>query len=101
MEWLSKKNQLSTVFISFGSENYLSKDQTIEIAKRLEACDVNFIWVARFPPGERVSIEVLPNGFLDRVKDRDDFGGMGSADSNFSTSEYQGFFESLWHEHHN
>ncbi|KAL0457354.1 UNVERIFIED_CONTAM: UDP-glucosyltransferase 29 [Sesamum latifolium] len=71
MEWLSKKNQFSTVFISFGSENYLSKDQMVEIAKGLEACNVNFVWVVRSPLGERVSIEeVLPTGFLDRVKDR-------------------------------
>ncbi|KAK4425796.1 Beta-D-glucosyl crocetin beta-1,6-glucosyltransferase [Sesamum alatum] len=71
MEWLSKKNQFSTVLISFGSENYFSKDQIVEIAKGLEACDVNFIWVVRFPPGESFSIEeVVPKGFLDRVKDR-------------------------------
>ncbi|KAK4405620.1 UDP-glucosyltransferase 29 [Sesamum angolense] len=35
LEWLRKKNQFSTVFISFGSENYLSKDQMAEIAKGL------------------------------------------------------------------
>ncbi|XP_011090843.1 beta-D-glucosyl crocetin beta-1,6-glucosyltransferase-like [Sesamum indicum] len=71
VEWLSQKNKFSTVFISFGSENYLSKDQMVEIAKGLEASDVNFIWVVRFPPGERVSIEeVVPKGFLDRVQDR-------------------------------
>ncbi|KAK4388477.1 UDP-glucosyltransferase 29 [Sesamum angolense] len=58
MEWLSKKNQHSTVYISFGSE--------------LELCDANFISVIRFPLGEEdISVEdALPKGFLERVKER-------------------------------
>ncbi|XP_051127788.1 beta-D-glucosyl crocetin beta-1,6-glucosyltransferase-like [Andrographis paniculata] len=71
MEWLGEKPPFSTVFISFGSENYLSKDQMEEIAKGLESCEVNFIWTLRFPPGEKVSLdETLSEGFLDRVKER-------------------------------
>ncbi|CAA3020999.1 beta-D-glucosyl crocetin beta-1,6-glucosyltransferase-like [Olea europaea var. sylvestris] len=71
MQWLSQKNQLSTVFISFGSENYLSKEQIEEMAWGLELCDVNFIWVVRFPVGNTTRIEeTLPEGFLERVKDR-------------------------------
>ncbi|XP_073133752.1 mogroside IIIx synthase-like [Henckelia pumila] len=71
VEWLSKKPELSTVLISFGSENYLCKDQMEEIAKGLELCDVNFIWVVRSPGTETINInEAMPNGFLDRVKER-------------------------------
>ncbi|KAL3829385.1 hypothetical protein ACJIZ3_018187 [Penstemon smallii] len=71
MEWLSKKSKFSTVFISFGSENFLSRKQIEEIAKGLEMTTVNFIWVIRFPVGETISIEeALPEGFLERVKDR-------------------------------
>lgn len=71
MRWLSKKKRFSTIFISFGSENYLTNDQMHEIAKGLEICDVNFIWVIRFPRGDRVEREtVLPEGFLDRVRKR-------------------------------
>ncbi|CAA3021000.1 beta-D-glucosyl crocetin beta-1,6-glucosyltransferase-like [Olea europaea subsp. europaea] len=71
MQWLSQKNQFSTVFISFGSENYLSKEQIEETARGLELCDVNFIWVVRFPVGNTTRIEeTLPEGFLDRVKER-------------------------------
>ncbi|XP_075504270.1 mogroside IIIx synthase-like [Primulina tabacum] len=71
VEWLSKKPHFSTVFISFGSENYLSKDQMEEIAKGLELCDVNFIWVVRSPVGKTINIhEVMPMGFHDRVKER-------------------------------
>ncbi|CAA3032331.1 beta-D-glucosyl crocetin beta-1,6-glucosyltransferase-like [Olea europaea subsp. europaea] len=73
MQWLSQKNQFSTVFISFGSENYLSKEQIEEMARGLELCDVNFIWVVRFPVGNTTRIEeTLPEGFLDRVKERVD-----------------------------
>ncbi|XP_073049125.1 mogroside IIIx synthase-like [Primulina eburnea] len=71
VEWLSTKPQFSTVFVSFGSENYLSKDQMEEIAKGLELCNVNFVWVVRSPVGKTINIhEVMPKGFLDRVKER-------------------------------
>ncbi|KAL0393216.1 UNVERIFIED_CONTAM: Beta-D-glucosyl crocetin beta-1,6-glucosyltransferase [Sesamum radiatum] len=71
MEWLSKKNQHSTVYISFGNEYFLSKPKIEEIAKGLELCDANFIWVIRFPLGEEISVEdALPKGFLERVKER-------------------------------
>ncbi|KAK4477893.1 hypothetical protein RD792_017158 [Penstemon davidsonii] len=62
---------LNDLYISFGSENYLSKEQIEEIAKGLELSNVNFIWVVRFPIESDTSIDdALPNGFLERVKDR-------------------------------
>ncbi|XP_075504272.1 mogroside IIIx synthase-like [Primulina tabacum] len=71
VDWLSRKPKLSTLFISFGSENYLSKDQMEEIAKGLEFSNVNFIWVVRCPAGETINVnEVMPKGFLDRTNDR-------------------------------
>ncbi|CAI9762679.1 unnamed protein product [Fraxinus pennsylvanica] len=71
MQWLSKKNQFSTLFISFGSENYLSTEQIEEMARSLELCDVNFLWVIRFPAGETTGIQkALPEGFLERVQER-------------------------------
>ncbi|KAL3849249.1 hypothetical protein ACJIZ3_011131 [Penstemon smallii] len=71
LKWLSTKNKYSTLYISFGSEYFLSKDEIEEIAKGLELCGVNFIWVIRFPMGETVNIEeALPRGFLERVKER-------------------------------
>ncbi|GFP85291.1 beta-d-glucosyl crocetin beta-1 6-glucosyltransferase [Phtheirospermum japonicum] len=72
MKWLSKKNTCSTVYISFGSEYFLCKEEIDEIAKGLELCDVDFIWVIRFPVEEKeISVEeALPEGFLDRVRDR-------------------------------
>ncbi|KAK4433940.1 UDP-glucosyltransferase 29 [Sesamum alatum] len=73
MNWLSKKIKSSTLYISFGSENYFSKEQIQEIAKGLELSKVNFIWVARSPAGgdDIINVEeALPEGFLDRAKER-------------------------------
>ncbi|XP_055817087.1 beta-D-glucosyl crocetin beta-1,6-glucosyltransferase-like [Solanum dulcamara] len=69
--WLGTKNENSTVFVSFGSEYFLSKEDRTEIAFGLELSNVNFIWVARFPKGEEQNLEdALPKGFLERIGDR-------------------------------
>ncbi|XP_047308783.1 beta-D-glucosyl crocetin beta-1,6-glucosyltransferase-like [Impatiens glandulifera] len=71
MEWLNKKEKSSTMFVSFGTEYFLSRNEREEIAKGLELSMVNFIWVLRFSLEEKISIEeALPNGFLKRVGDR-------------------------------
>ncbi|XP_052186644.1 beta-D-glucosyl crocetin beta-1,6-glucosyltransferase-like isoform X17 [Diospyros lotus] len=71
MEWLGKKPELSTVFVSFGSEYFLSREEIEEIANGLELSSVNFIWVVRFPSGEKTRVsEALPEGFLARVGER-------------------------------
>ncbi|KAH6756188.1 hypothetical protein C2S53_004287 [Perilla frutescens var. hirtella] len=72
MKWLSGKSHGSTIYISFGSECFLSRDQIAEIAKGLQLCDVNFLWVIRFPAAETaVKVEdELPEGFLETVKER-------------------------------
>nr|WIW42701.1 UDP-glycosyltransferase [Nicotiana tabacum] len=66
IDCLGKKNENSTVFVSFGSEYFLSKEELEEIAFGLEYSNVNFIWVVRFAKGE----EVLPQGFLERIGER-------------------------------
>nr|BAI44134.1 flavonoid glycosyltransferase UGT94C2 [Veronica persica] len=72
IQWLNSKSLRSTVYISFGSEYFLNDKEVEEIAKGLELCDANFIWVIRFPAGDKtISLEnTLPRGFLNRVKDR-------------------------------
>nr|XP_043620311.1 UDP-glucosyltransferase 29-like [Erigeron canadensis] len=72
IQWLDKKAFGSTIFVSFGSEYFLSSADLEEIAYGLEMSNVNFIWVLRFPKGEKkVELkEALPLGFLERVKDR-------------------------------
>ncbi|VFQ71883.1 unnamed protein product [Cuscuta campestris] len=71
MEWLGKKEEKSTVYVSFGSECFLSDEEIQEMAYGLEESRVNFIWVVRFPKGEERNLEMaLPKGFLDMVGDR-------------------------------
>ncbi|KAJ8528845.1 hypothetical protein K7X08_030494 [Anisodus acutangulus] len=71
IHWLGKKDENSTVFVSFGSEYFLSKEDMEDIAYGLELSNVNFIWVIRFPKGEEVKLEeALPQGFLERIGDR-------------------------------
>ncbi|XP_047321001.1 UDP-glucosyltransferase 29-like [Impatiens glandulifera] len=73
MEWLEKKGKSSTIFVSFGSECYLSREEMEEVAYGLEESMVNFIWVLRFPKEEKRTIrfdESIPKGFLQRVGDR-------------------------------
>ncbi|KAL7246249.1 hypothetical protein ACSBR2_001383 [Camellia fascicularis] len=67
-EWLNKKDRGSTVFVSFGSEYFLTKVEMEEMAHGLELSNVNFIWVVRFPVGQKTRVEeALPKGFLERV----------------------------------
>lgn len=80
-DWLDKKREKSTVFVSFGSEYFLSEEEILEIAQGLEQSRMNFIWVIRFHGGgggedqqwkrpvDSIE-EALPEGFLGRVRDR-------------------------------
>ncbi|XP_019198994.1 PREDICTED: beta-D-glucosyl crocetin beta-1,6-glucosyltransferase-like [Ipomoea nil] len=71
MKWLDGKKKHSTLYLSFGSEYYLTREEIQEIAKGLELSGANFIWVIRFPAGEETPLEeALPKGFLERVKGR-------------------------------
>ncbi|KAI7741709.1 hypothetical protein M8C21_026509 [Ambrosia artemisiifolia] len=72
MQWLETKDTASTVFVSFGSEFFLSSADLEEIAYGLEMSNVNFIWVLRFPKIEtKVKLsQHLPLGFIERVKGR-------------------------------
>ncbi|WMV53565.1 hypothetical protein MTR67_046950 [Solanum verrucosum] len=71
MDWLGTKDENSTVFVSFGSEYFLSKEDMEEVAFGLELSNVNFIWVVRFPKGEEQNLEdALPKGFLERIGER-------------------------------
>ncbi|KAL2225917.1 UNVERIFIED_CONTAM: Beta-D-glucosyl crocetin beta-1,6-glucosyltransferase [Sesamum indicum] len=63
----------STVFVSFGSEYFLTKEDIDEIAYGLELSKINFIWVVRFPKGNGhngLLGKTLPRGVLERVGDR-------------------------------
>lgn len=71
IKWLEKKERSTTVFVSFGSEYFLSKEEMEEIAHGLELSKVNFIWVVRFPKGEKINLEEsLPKRYLERIQER-------------------------------
>ncbi|XP_027177784.1 beta-D-glucosyl crocetin beta-1,6-glucosyltransferase-like [Coffea eugenioides] len=71
MNWLGQKSEHSTVFASFGTMYFLSKEEIKEIAFSLELSNVNFIWALGSPKGEERRLEeILPEGFLGRVKDK-------------------------------
>lgn len=72
INWLDKKEKSSTVFVSFGSEYYLSKEDMEEIAHGLELSNVSFIWVVRFPEGDQKMKpkDALPDGYLERVSEK-------------------------------
>nr|AEQ33588.2 putative UDP-glucose:flavonoid glucosyltransferase [Ginkgo biloba] len=76
LAWLDRQKRSSVVFVSFGTEYFLSKDQIEEIALGLEASEQSFMWVLRFPQGpegnvndqqRRVSAS-LSAGFEERMK---------------------------------
>ncbi|KAL8090292.1 hypothetical protein AgCh_039677 [Apium graveolens] len=71
IQFLDKKDESSVVFVSFGSEYFLSKDEIREIAYGLELSKLNFIWVVRFHCEDNMKLEeALPLGFHDKVGER-------------------------------
>ncbi|XP_071940038.1 beta-D-glucosyl crocetin beta-1,6-glucosyltransferase-like [Coffea arabica] len=71
IEFLNGRDESSVVYVSFGSETFLSREEREEMAYGLELSNANFIWVVRFPVGHAIALEdALPQGFLERVKER-------------------------------
>ncbi|KAI3838853.1 hypothetical protein MKX03_002629 [Papaver bracteatum] len=70
--WLVNKENSSVVFVSVGTEYFMSKEEIQEVAYGLELSEVNFIWVIRFPDnheGEGLA-QVLPKGFMERIGEK-------------------------------
>ncbi|KAJ8543420.1 hypothetical protein K7X08_005943 [Anisodus acutangulus] len=73
IKWLGKKKEHSTVFVSFGSEYFLTKEEMEEIAYGLELSNVDFIWVVRFQKGGgqvNKLEDALPQGFVERIGEK-------------------------------
>ncbi|GFQ00629.1 beta-d-glucosyl crocetin beta-1 6-glucosyltransferase [Phtheirospermum japonicum] len=72
LAWLDERKPKSTIFVSFGSEYFLTQADLDEIALGLELSGVSFIWVVRFPKDSPNGLlnETLPEGFLERVGGR-------------------------------
>ncbi|KAL1816642.1 hypothetical protein ACET3Z_019216 [Daucus carota] len=65
IKWLDSKENAATVYISFGSEIFLSNKDITELASGLEMSGANFLWFIRFPSDDGKKIEeVLPQGLL-------------------------------------
>lgn len=64
-EWLNKNdNRRPVLFVAFGSECFLDKQEIEEIEYGLELSKVDFLWVLRSPE------KAAPEGFLSRVGER-------------------------------
>ena len=72
IDWLNKKDKLSAVLVSFGSEYFMSKEEMEEMAHGLELSRVSFIWVVRILQGNKINNaeEALPEGYMRRVGER-------------------------------
>ncbi|OVA02986.1 UDP-glucuronosyl/UDP-glucosyltransferase [Macleaya cordata] len=81
LKWLDSQPSRSVVFLCFGSLGLFSATQLKEIAVGLEKSCQRFLWVVRSPPTEDKTkrflappepnlVVLLPDGFLDRTRDR-------------------------------
>ncbi|KMT16144.1 hypothetical protein BVRB_3g053050 [Beta vulgaris subsp. vulgaris] len=72
LKWLDSQPSKSVVYLAFGSKGVFSKEQLLEIAFGLEKSGVRFLWAVRAPSSQFESDldSILPNGFLERTKDR-------------------------------
>uniref|UniRef100_A0A0D9V5C4 Glycosyltransferase n=1 Tax=Leersia perrieri TaxID=77586 RepID=A0A0D9V5C4_9ORYZ len=82
LDWLDAQPEHSVVFLCFGSKGTFSVEQLKEIAVGLENSGQRFMWVVRTPPTaedikkyfeqrpEPDLDELLPEGFMERTKDR-------------------------------
>ncbi|KAL3596671.1 hypothetical protein D5086_008308 [Populus alba] len=79
--WLDSQPNQSVVFLCFGSLGLFTKEQLREIATGLEKSGQRFLWVVRDPPSHNLSVAIkangypdldslLPDGFLERTKER-------------------------------
>ncbi|KAL4393039.1 hypothetical protein AHAS_Ahas02G0012100 [Arachis hypogaea] len=69
-EWLDAQATKSVVFVGFGSECKLSKEQVFEIAYGLELSELPFLWTLRKPSWAIHDHDSLPLGFCERTSKR-------------------------------
>ncbi|EYU19602.1 hypothetical protein ABFS82_06G104900 [Erythranthe guttata] len=68
--WLDLQPMKSVVFLCFGRRGVLSAQQLKETAVGLENSGCRFLWAVRSPPGNPDVEALLPEGFLERTKDK-------------------------------
>ncbi|KAL4376425.1 hypothetical protein GQ457_02G000870 [Hibiscus cannabinus] len=69
-EWFDFQKANSVVFIGFGSECKLSKEQVHEIAHGVELSGLPFLWALRKPDWADSELDALPCGFKERTQGR-------------------------------
>ncbi|XP_047173637.1 putative UDP-rhamnose:rhamnosyltransferase 1 [Vigna umbellata] len=69
-EWLDRQACRSVLFVGFGSECKLSKDQVFEIAYGVEESELPFLWALRKPSWANNDEDSLPFGFIERTSER-------------------------------
>ncbi|KAL6981997.1 hypothetical protein U1Q18_023615 [Sarracenia purpurea var. burkii] len=62
-KWLDQQRPKSVVFVGFGSECRLTKDEVYEIAFGLEESELPFLWTLRKPNWAVDDLDTLPPGF--------------------------------------
>lgn len=65
-QWLDKQKPKSVLFVGFGSEYKMPREQIHELAFAIELSRLPFIWILRKPEGAD-SLDVLPLGFISRT----------------------------------
>lgn len=68
MKWLDDQPPLSVVFLCFGSMGSFDETQVKEMALGLESSGHRFLWSLRSHTPNALADDVLPEGFLDRIK---------------------------------
>ncbi|KAJ4951936.1 hypothetical protein NE237_028768 [Protea cynaroides] len=69
-KWLDQQPRKSVVFVGFGSECKLSREQVFEIAHGLEISGLSFLWALRKPTWAENEDEALPPEFRARTEGR-------------------------------
>ena len=79
--WLNSQRPRSVVYVSFGSQIFLSERQTVALARGLEASGQPFVWAIKTPPkfdtitadtaaANAIEANNLPHGFEERMKNK-------------------------------
>lgn len=69
-EWLDNQEHESVVFVGFGSECKLTKDQVYEIAYGLELSKLPYLWALRKPTWAATDLDALPPEFNNKPSEK-------------------------------
>ncbi|CAN1180162.1 Putative UDP-rhamnose:rhamnosyltransferase 1 [Linum perenne] len=62
-DWLSKQKKATVVYVAFGTEASLTKDEITELALGLESSKIPFLWILK-----QQFHDLLPDGFISRIE---------------------------------